>query len=794
MGWSWWALGNRPAVFPALACLLGVVLGPRGELPAGAWSSLLLVSLVVAWARHRRAGGVFGGLGAAFSLGAALAVSAADVDVPPLGVPVRLDGVVTASGARALRVDVSAVGGEPVRFGAGLSAEPLPPLVPGQRVRLEARLRPAQEAANPGEWSRGEWAFRSGQPVTGRFQAARLVTLEAAPGWRRWVEARRASLGVQVRSLGADEATSSFLLTLASGERAALGDELEEIFARSGLAHVLSVSGLHVAVLGFAIFAALRWLLSRRMTLATRRVDPRAFAAPLALPFVWGYVLFTGLQAPAVRSALMVSLLLGATTVRRRSDPLNAIAVAALVMLVLDPAAPFDLSVQLSFTAVVALVLLTPTLRAALPLETPDPRRTGFARWLEQAREAAVQTFVASLAVTLATGPLVMGAFQRVSLAGLVSNVVTLPLSGVLTVLAAAGAGLHLLWAPLATPVLWAGLQLSWLFVAIAERFAAVPLGTAELPAPPVLLALAWWAGLLALVFTRGRWRWLAMAAPAALALHLVGPRDPGALEVTFLAVGHGDAIVVQSRGRTALIDGGGVPGGHDTGKRFVLPFLRQRRVEELELVALSHAHPDHALGLSSTLAELPARRVWLPEGTDEGPLVADLLVAAGDAEVERRAAGSAPLRLGDATLEVLGPPRDADPLLSENDRSLVLVLRHGEVSFLLTGDLEAAGEAALAVGPVTVVKAPHHGSDTSSTPELVAATRPKHVVFCVGRRNRFGFPRPAVVARWREAGAQCHRTDVDGALTFRSDGRDVSVERFGPVGERRARRRLTAE
>ena len=118
-----------------------------------------------------------------------------------------------------------------------------------------------------------------------------------------------------------------------------------------------------------------------------------------------------------------------------------------------------------------------------------------------------------------------------------------------------------------------------------------------------------------------------------------------------------------------------------------------------------------------------------------------------------------------------------------------MLLVRHGEVSFLLAGDVEAAGEAALHLGAVTVVKAPHHGSDTSSTPTFVAQTRPKHVVFCVGRRNRFDFPRADVVRRWQAVGARCHRTDVDGAITFSSDGRDVTVETFNPPGERQARR-----
>lgn len=298
-----------------------------------------------------------------------------------------------------------------------------------------------------------------------------------------------------------------------------------------------------------------------------------------------------------------------------------------------------------------------------------------------------------------------------------------------------------------------------------------------------------WWLGLLALVFLKGRWRWAALAAPAALAIHLAGPQRTDALSVTFLAVGHGDAVVLSSQGHHALIDGGGVPQGHDTGRRFVLPFLRQQRISRLNLAVLSHAHPDHALGLISTLEEVPVDRLWLPAEVGDGPLVQELVAAAGDAQLEEQEMGSASYRLGAARIEVLGPPLDRSQLEGENDRSIVLLARHGEVSFLLMGDVEAAGEAALGVGQVTVVKAAHHGSDTSSTPELVAKTTPRHVVFCVGRHNRFDFPRADVVRRWQAVGARCHRTDVDGAITFKSDGREVTVETFNPPGERRARR-----
>jgi competence protein ComEC len=178
-------------------------------------------------------------------------------------------------------------------------------------------------------------------------------------------------------------------------------------------------------------------------------------------------------------------------------------------------------------------------------------------------------------------------------------------------------------------------------------------------------------------------------------------------------------------------------------------------------------------------LAQVPPERLWLSAGTADGPLSRQVIAAAGaGAQVEEIEVGHAPFVLGEATLEVLGPPRDRVLLEGVNDRSIVLRVRHGAVSVLLAGDVEADGEAALlpALSPVTVLKAPHHGSRTSSTPALLARLRPRYVVFCVGRDNRFGFPHPEVEARYRALGTQCLRTDIAGAVTLESDGRDVRL------------------
>jgi competence protein ComEC len=191
-----------------------------------------------------------------------------------------------------------------------------------------------------------------------------------------------------------------------------------------------------------------------------------------------------------------------------------------------------------------------------------------------------------------------------------------------------------------------------------------------------------------------------------------------------------------------------------------------------------------------STLGQVPTERLWLPAGSTNGPLSRQLIAAAAGAKIEEVQVGWPSFTLGEATLEVLGPPLPEDRELLEgvNDRSVVLLVRHGGVTVLLTGDIEEAGEEMLLdrLGPVTVLKAPHHGSRTSSTEPFLARTRPKYAVFCVGRRNRFGFPHPEIFERYRSQGSECFRTDLDGAVTLESDGQEVRLHGHLPREEAR--------
>lgn len=780
------ALGTAPlsGIFLIIAALLSAAVLALARLPGAHLALLFALGL---------AGAGLGGL-------------EARVEVPPKlsnGGSAILEGEIERvdqfDGSTRIHLAVARVGleagpEEPARFRASLYLHGSPPLLlPGQRIRAEARLQPLEPPSNPGEKNFAATRKRQGFALSGSVIAGRLLVLSPASAWRKSMARIQEDLSATVRRVAPSEEAAALFLTLAAGQRAALDDSLEEAFSRSGLAHVLSVSGLHVAALALMTLALLRRLLVRVGT-RFRGMEARRVAAPASVPFVWAYVVFTGNQAPAVRSAVMATVVLLGLALWRRADGLNSLAAAAILLVIWTPSSVVDLSLQLSFLAVLSLLLLTPALRAAVPLAPPDPKEERrLVRLWSNARETILETFSASAAVTGASVPLVASAFGRASLAGLISNIVCLPLCGLLTGFAAGGVALFIVSPVLATPVLWGGAWVSQLLIILTRFFAAMPLATVKLPQFSPLLTAMYAIGLAAWALGSGRWRLGGLLTPASLVVAALVPVfvPQAPLRITFLSVGQGDGIVLSSRGHHALVDGGGVPGGGDTGTRFVIPFLQHEHIDRLDLAVLSHPHPDHALGMISTLGQVPTQRLWLPAGSTDGALSRKLIAAAAGAKVEEVQAGWPSFTLGEASLEVLGPPLPEDRELLEgvNDRSVVLLVRHGDVTVLLTGDVEEAGEEMLLdrLGPVTVLKAPHHGSRTSSTEPFLARTRPKYAVFCVGRRNRFGFPHPEIFERYQSLGSECFRTDRDGAVTLESDGHEVRLHGYLPREEVRS-------
>jgi competence protein ComEC len=373
--------------------------------------------------------------------------------------------------------------------------------------------------------------------------------------------------------------------------------------------------------------------------------------------------------------------------------------------------------------------------------------------------------------------------FHRLAPAALALNLLAVPLSGAVLLCGLATLAGAALVPPLAP---WLG-DAAWIAAHAllrsgeAARFAA----WLDLRVPtPGLLAVALLAAGLLLVARGRRLRTAAALVSLGMLGHVVGPGSPpadGLLHVTVLDVGQGDCLVLRTpSGRVRLVDGGGsYEGGFDVGERVVGPYLWSQGIRSIDALLLTHAHPDHVGGAAFLARVFQPAEVWEGPAPQHDPTYAALDAGLRVLPTARRAVAAG---MHDAwegiPVHVLGP-RPRRPWRTRNDDSLVAWLRFGSVAVLLPGDAEANEGSELPPAPAAILKAPHHGSRTSSTPAFVRATAPAVVVISSGRMNRFGHPHPEVVERYRRLGARVYRTDQDGAVSVATDGLRVWVRTF---------------
>lgn len=689
----------------------------------------------------------------------------------------------TAGGAR-LVVDLKRLDGAPAHGTVSLGvAAGWPDFAPGEVVAFEARLRSLHGTQNPGVPDPALALRASGvDALAGVPSAAGLRPLadpSDASGWGPRGLAYRAhrALHAAIQRAVAGPA-AAFLDTAVLGERRGVTTDVEDGFRAAGATHVLSVSGLHLAAVATLLFAITRAAAARVPNLALT-VDPRAVAAAVSLPAIGFFTLLTGEAVATERSALMLALGMGSILAGRTPRPAAVIAGAALILLVAQPLQLFDVSFQLSVASVAGIALCA---RRIGPVRAAPggtlPRRAG--RWLWRFGAA-------TLAATASTAPLVAHWFGEIAPAAPLGNLALVPLVELTVVpIGLAGATLGALWPPLGRWPLAIAAGAARLALAIAAGFRGhAPVWLCRMPTWPETAA-ATAAGLLALIALgspRHRRPWAVAAAACALATagsvvvrdHL--RRGQTALVATFLDVGQGDAAVVEAPGGAVmLIDGGGTRDGlFDTGARIVEPFLRARGIGRLDVVALSHPHPDHLNGLFRILQRFEVGAFWSTGDDGHNPEYGRLIALARSRGIPCPRVRAAPL--GGAWAEPLAPNVDgavaAPPGLTVNDASLVVRIALGRHALLFPGDLEADGEGELAgqlaLGhevAADVLKVPHHGSRTSSSEELLDAVRPRLAVMSLGWHNQFHFPSPEVVARYAARGVETLRTDRDGAVT----------------------------
>jgi competence protein ComEC len=716
-----------------------------------------------------------------------------------IGPPSRCDlrGVIAVSpvwsdGTLSMVLDVARAECEgrrlPTPFRARLHGGP-DALARQDQVHVIADLAPIQLFRNLDTPDPTPAAARQGIVLTGGVLA--LDVLSRGSGLHSFIDRARARARQRI-VLTFAPAAAGMARALVLGEND-LDPEDAQAFQKSGLSHMLAVSGTHLVFAVAALVHALTFLLVRIEPLAARCVVARlASAVGVGLSLI--YADFAGGSSSAWRAAFMLSVGFSARALGRKPLTVRTFGLSTLVFALLDPLCAFDLSFMLSVAATAGLIWLGRPFAEACERIGSRPLRF------------LAVSFGSTLSATIPCAPLLALLSSGITLAGLVANVLAAPLGETVALPLCLA---HLLLAPI--PALERGAALvasgallivkrvAWL--SADTRFLAV-----NLPDPGrfqlslIVIATIGWCRLRGSAFAsltlRERRRvsaaWCFACAFAFTGLELAERRagqPRGVIRTSALDVGQGDSNLIDfPNGACLLIDAGGFVGSPvDPGKAVVLPVLRARRRTRLDIVALSHPHPDHFTGLVSALPELEIGEFWdsgQGEAEGAGPLYAELIRALRARGVPIRHPEElcgAPRVLGGALLRVLSPCPSYTPHRGANDNSLVISVSYGARRFLLTGDAEHEEESELLAAQPALLRADylkvgHHGSRTSTSFAFLASVAPSLATISCGVRNRFGHPHLPTLERLAAQEVRTLRLDRSGSVEVTSDGRSLSA------------------
>jgi competence protein ComEC len=700
--------------------------------------------------------------------------------------PVRVDRVLSEGCA----------GGAGERLYVAVYRNP-PELRPGQRVRFPARLRLFRNFNNPGCYDYETAMSIRGFSCAASVSDGRRVVPMASQGTLGWVEGTLEKLRGPLRGWfrrTLSEPERGLIRALLLGEKQGIAPEEREAFQAAGLAHVLAVSGLHVGLVAWLAFSAIRWILSRscRLLLA---VDVRKVSALAACLPVTVYALAAGFHVSTQRALIMVLAYLLSVAAGREKDVWSTLCLAALLILAATPRAIQTISFQLSFGAVVGILWLAPAIYRRLP--NPFDRE-GRLRGSAARSTAYMEGLLsATLAAVLFLLPLTVFYFHRISLVSVPANLTVTPLLGLWVLpLGLLSALLFPLLPPVADLLLTGASLGASAMTAAAQYFAGLDGAALWVVTPNRLEVVLLYAVLVFGLFAlQGRFRLLFLASCLVLAadvgywVHETTLRRD--LRVTYLDVGQGNAALVQlPRGKRMLVDGGGFRvGDFDVGRMVVAPYLWRRKIGRIHTLVLSHPEADHMNGLGFIAEQFSPDTLWCSGDRVDSDSYERFMATVHDARIDVKAPGDpgVPDEIEGVRVELLHPRRDTMGTewlsrLDTNNRSLVLRLSHDGASFLFPGDIGSGVETVLVrrFGErlrSDVLLAPHHGSNTSSCAAFLEQVRPTWCVISAGFGNRFGFPHPEVLDRLRRAGSRIARTDRHGAVRVVAAQGSLSVE-----------------
>lgn len=562
--------------------------------------------------------------------------------------------------------------------------------------------------------------------------------------------------------------SAGILSALILGDKQEVDDSTRNDFANTGVIHVLAVSGLHVGYVSLILitcFGLLRLPYHLKM-----------FSVIAGLIF---YVGLTGGAPSVMRASIMASLMIIGGLLERKSDILNLLAAAAFIILLISPGQLQNLGFQLSFLAVLSIVTLFPVFKEWVS-GLSILRNSGFGRMIL----GVLDLFLVSLAAQLGTLAITIYYFHKIPLVSLIANLVVVPLIGIIV---ATGMSFLLLGslipilAPLWAATLEGAIDLMLWFVQVCARFDWAYISTAAIKPHELILLLMGIFSLTIFKFKKVVKLWIILLLCWAGIDMWQSILEPQRLELVMLDVGQGDAILIHApNGRTMLIDAGLRFGGQDMGRDVILPYLKYRNWSKLDLLVITHPHNDHIGGAQFMIENIPVRKVYMPniEYESYGYKMLQESLTSEQIPTSPVFAGHIDSSLKPVYLRVSAPKcyDSASQPSNVNNTSLIMQLFYGESSVMLTGDGEEKTEhQQLPFGNLLnseLIKAPHHGSKTSSSQDYIHLVQPEVCLISLGEKNKFKHPSAITLSKYRKSGTEIHRTDLEGAIIYTSDGR----------------------
>jgi len=688
----------------------------------------------------------------------------------------------------------------------------------GVYVRFKTRLKSPYSFQNPGGFDYEKYLRYKGIKVRAFIKdSADIVILRENQGNR--INAKLQLMRRNIKKFIKENSQSperEIIQAMILGDQKEIPKDVMENFNKTGTTHIIAISGFNIGIVAFLSFIIFRLIIKSSKYLLLRFNIIKISTIFGIIPVIL-YTFIAGMGISVIRASIMAIIFMIAIILGKNKDLYNSLSLAALIILVISPYSLFDISFQLSFTAVWAIIFITP--RLTMMLFSNNPEETlNHNYWIRKIYKNICIFFIVSITATLGTIPLIVFYFNRVSTVVLLSNLIVIPILGIMAIPICMAI---IIAVPLSQTLAMFFLNISTYIVHISitlvDFFASIPGSSFFISTPTVLEIAAYYLFLIAAVkfidmlktksraitesksFISPHWYGIAIVALTIFfivdAIYLyANDKMNDKLKVTVIDVGQGSATLIElPKGKKMLIDGGGMHDNvFDIGKYVVAPFLWHERIKKIDIIVLTHPHPDHLNGLIYILSHFNVTEVWTNGEPAEIDTYKKLTEVIKDNKIVHRIVSqeSGDIKINNVTINILNPlkpvaienniPRKFD---ETNNDAIVLRFTLGNVSILLPSDISEITETHLAKSckniESQIISVPHHGGFTSSTIPFLKAVKPEIALVSCGRDNVYKDPHPDVLERYVSIGTKILRTDNNGAISITTDGSRIEYVTF---------------